>query len=681
MRKIILGAGLLLLVAMTVPAAQQYQWTYPLEIKAGLSSNFGEFRGDRVHTGIDFRTNMQTGYKVYAIDDGVITRLSVKKLGFGNAVYIEHPNGLMSVYGHLDRFVEEGLGLRSLVATAQKQRKTRYPGDLSLRVPVKRGQLIAFSGETGYGLPHLHLEIRRGGATPINPFLHGFTYQDTSPPVIESLVLQPLGANSSLGGEHFWQEFRTTAQQGGYVIQAIPHVTGKIRVTAAAYDQIGAENRCAVDEIDLYIARSGVDQIDLAVDHKPFFHNQFDQVTYSTNQRGGLVYDYLFTRLSNPSQYYYRLYNLAPTLFPYRNVSAQNNGIWDTATTDAGLHTLTLEVRDVMGNRSAVAMQVSVDKEPMAARVYPPLKQGWQAELRDFQDFVEIVCQTAAPLHTPPTLEIRQAGGSTVTQPLDAQNAQLFKTTYDLHAAHAGMLELTVSAVNQAGEPLQEHWQFPVNPIAAKSGGVVKYGDKAVMSFPAGALYENIFANIFPTTDYEVTPGLLVVDEIYDFRPAGCPLEKKGFVRLQYPASVPDPRKLGIFWWDQLKKHWYFMDDQHDPQRRTLQANIIYPSVYGILADTVTPVIVEMRPAAQSRAKSPDKLTAKITDVGKGVNEGSIVMQLDGKTVFGEFDPDRATYTYLLTKSLPAGKHTLTVQAADRAGNQAVTQTAVFVVQ
>ncbi len=70
-----------------IHAQTRYSWHYPLEIKAGLSSNFGEFRGDRVHTGVDLRTNGQNGYRVYAIDDGVIVRLAVKIRFWQRAVY------------------------------------------------------------------------------------------------------------------------------------------------------------------------------------------------------------------------------------------------------------------------------------------------------------------------------------------------------------------------------------------------------------------------------------------------------------------------------------------------------------------------------------------------------------------------------------------------------------------
>ncbi len=348
---------LLLAMPIVFDAAPEQSWHYPLEIKAGLSSNFGEFRGNRVHTGVDLRTNGVTGYKVYAIDDGKIVRLSVKKLGFGNALYIEHPNGLMSVYAHLDRFVEKSLGLRSVVKQYQKQRGTKYPGNIYLKKPVKRGQLIGFSGETGYGLPHLHFEVRRGGATPIDPFEHGFDYEDKVPPVIESLLIEPLGSQSFLDGEHFLREFPTEKQQGKYRVTHVPKVHGKVRFMASMYDQIGAQNRVNVDQIDLYIAYSGVDQLDLYVDQDKYFSNQFDKVTYKTNHRGGLVYDYNLTRLSNPSRYYYRLYNISPAHFPYRQVFAKNKGVWDTTTTQEGLHTLTLEIRDVKGNLSVAQMQ------------------------------------------------------------------------------------------------------------------------------------------------------------------------------------------------------------------------------------------------------------------------------------------------------------------------------------
>ncbi len=670
-------------------------WHFPLEIKAGLSSNFGEFRGNRVHTGVDLRTNGITGYKVYAIDGGTIVRLSVKKRGFGNALYIQHPNGLMTVYAHLDRFAEKSLGLQTFVKKHQRQRKTRYPGNIYLEKPVKRGQLIGYSGETGYGLPHLHFELRRGGATPIDPFEHGFEYEDKTQPVIESLVIEPLGSQSFLEGEHFSREYRTEKQQGKYLIGQIPRLRGKVRFTASAYDQIGAKNKCNVDRIDLYIAYSGVDKLDLYIDREKFFSNQFDLVTYKTNHRGGLVYDFNLTRLSNPTQYYYRLYNISPALFPYRQVFAKNKGVWDTTMSKEGLHTIMLEIRDVGGNLSVAQMQVYVEKEHVSEKTShnPPLKRGdksnWRMEVRDFRDFLEVFCQSTVPLREAPVLQITRRNSAPVMLTMQrvkthatSEDSESFTATYDLRPGKDGVLNLTVSATTRQGKLIKETRSFPVHTIFAKRGGSVSYGKKASMSFPPGALYEDIFANIFPTSYYKATKGLPLISEVYDFRPAGCPLEKKGSIRIQYPSTIKNPKKLGIFWWDNIKQRWYFMDDKIEAKTRNLTAKIIYPSIYAVLQDNVNPVISNLIPEPGSRVKSSlSTLSAKINDVGKGVDENSIIITLDGKRIDGEYDPDRSKVKFTLTKKLPSGKHTLTVQASDKAGNPAKLKTSTFNVQ
>jgi hypothetical protein len=673
---------LVLVLSVPVGLSAETDWHYPLEIKVGVSSTFGEFRGNRVHTGVDLKTNMQTGYKVYAIDDGAVVRLCAKKYGFGNAVYIQHPNGLMSVYGHLDRFAEEGLGLQSLVERYRQQRGRKYPGNIYLERPVKRGQLIGYSGETGYGLPHLHFEVRRGGATPIDPFKHGFEYPDTTAPIIESLLIEPLGPHSYVDGEHGIREYRTQAAGAGvYAIEPIPQITGQVRFTAAAYDQIGAENRCAVDRIDLYIAHCSVDQLDLYVDQERLFRNQFNWVTYNTNHRGGLVYDYNWTRLSNPTQYYYRLYNLSPAHFPYREVETLNRGVWDTTACQEGLYTITLETRDVGGNRSRAQMQVYVEHQPTLERAYPPLQDDWRVEIRDFHDFLEIVCQTAVPPQQPPTARITLNGGQPQDVQLTPAGEQIFAGTYSLISGQDGRLQIHVTAATRGGRVLETTRQVPVNTIFARRGGTVTNGDKAAMTLPAGALYEDIFANIFPTTAYETTPGLPLVSDVYDFRPAGCPLEKKGKIRIQYPADAQNIQQLGIYWWDHIKRRWYFMDDAAG-SHNSLTAGIIYPSIYAILRDEVRPVIERFIPEPGSTVTAAHRtLAAIITDVGKGVAESSIVMTLDGRRVAGEYDPDRRKYEYTLSGPLAAGAHTLRVQAADRAGHPAQQREATFYVK
>lgn len=688
LRLTMFSAFVCMMLTPALPAGgQQNDWYYPLELKAGVSSTFGEFRGNRVHTGVDLRTNMQTGYKVYAIDDGVVARIGVKKYGFGNVIYISHPNGLMSVYGHLERFVEEGLGLRSLVARKQQQRKSRYPGDIYLDIPVKKGQLIGYSGESGYGLPHLHFEVRKGGATPIDPFKHGFSYADSEPPIIESLVIQPLGPDSFVDGEHYAREYPVTLRDGVYRAEQVPRISGKARFTLSAYDQIGAGNKCAVDRIDLYIASSAVNKIDLYVDRNRLFSNQFNWVTYNTNARGGLVYDYLMTRLSNPTQYYYRLYVLNEPLFPFREMQAVHDGVWDTAATDAGPHMVSVKTVDANGNLSTLDMSVEVAHQPPQTRAMRVTEAGWSAELRDFHDFLEIAGQFTMALQAAPVARyvLHHAKNGTLDAgdiPLTQQGAGFWAAAYPLTPGRDGDLTVTLTAQPVAGEPLTQRWVFPVNTIFAANGGTVRTA-QASMNIPAGGLYEpHVFANIFPTTAYQETSGLPVIGEVYDFRPAGAPLDKQGSISLRYPDEFNTPGTLGVYWWDTIKERWYFMDDQRDSTRHTLTAAIIYPSIYAVLDDRIAPTISDLSPEPGSTVDGRDLvLQARITDIGKGIDASSIVMTLDGKRVDGEYDPDRRLYKYPLTRTAASGRHTLAVQAADKAGHPAQPQTSDFTIQ
>lgn len=162
----------------------------PLDIPIALSANFGEIRSNHFHTGFDIRTNAETGYKVYAAADGVISRIKVSATGFGNVLYISHPNGYMTVYGHLDRFND------AIAAYVKQQQYAKQSFEVELfpdagKFPVKKSDLIAYSGNSGSsGGPHLHFEIRdaSGETFPLNPAAF-YALDDTIPPKFSALYL------------------------------------------------------------------------------------------------------------------------------------------------------------------------------------------------------------------------------------------------------------------------------------------------------------------------------------------------------------------------------------------------------------------------------------------------------------------------------------------------------------
>ena len=173
----------------------------PLNIPLSLSGNFGELRNNHFHSGIDLRTNSEEGYLTVAVADGYVSRIKVSAFGYGNAVYITHKNGYVSVYGHLLRF-------DSTIANYVKQKQYElesFEVDLFPKkneISVTQGQIIALTGNTGGSEgPHLHFEIRdEKTEETINPFFFGFNVEDTIPPVISGIAAYALDKNATVNG-------------------------------------------------------------------------------------------------------------------------------------------------------------------------------------------------------------------------------------------------------------------------------------------------------------------------------------------------------------------------------------------------------------------------------------------------------------------------------------------------
>lgn len=132
----------------------------PMEIDLILSGNFGEMRGNHFHTGLDIKTKSVEGQKVFSVEDGVISRIRISPWGYGNALYIDHPNGLTSLYAHLRNFPPR---IDSLIHRWHEKTESGILNEVVLEDSffVKRGELIAYSGNSGSSYaPHLHFEIR-----------------------------------------------------------------------------------------------------------------------------------------------------------------------------------------------------------------------------------------------------------------------------------------------------------------------------------------------------------------------------------------------------------------------------------------------------------------------------------------------------------------------------------------
>lgn len=191
MHQLLKRAAVIPLLAFSFAAKAQSWMEYPvgyfrnpLGIPMLLAGNFGECRPGHFHSGIDIKTNGRENLPVFAAADGYISRIKMEPGGFGHGLYITHGNGYTTLYAHLNDFIP---AVQQYVRQ-QQYKKESWTVDLALspsQFPVKKGQQIAFSGNTGGSTaPHLHFEIRNTKTEhPLNPQLFGLTVSDTRPPV------------------------------------------------------------------------------------------------------------------------------------------------------------------------------------------------------------------------------------------------------------------------------------------------------------------------------------------------------------------------------------------------------------------------------------------------------------------------------------------------------------------
>ena len=175
------------LLSTSLYSQSEYPQDYfrnPLDITLVLSGTFAELRSDHFHSGLDIKTQRKTGLKVYTASMGYVSRIKISHYGYGKALYVTHPNGYTTVYGHLKKFSPR---IEAYIKDCQYEKESYevevFPNNTELLVDTD--EVIAYSGNTGgSGGPHLHFEIRDNAERPINPMLFGSDTKDSKKPFI-----------------------------------------------------------------------------------------------------------------------------------------------------------------------------------------------------------------------------------------------------------------------------------------------------------------------------------------------------------------------------------------------------------------------------------------------------------------------------------------------------------------
>ena len=254
----------------------------PLDIPIILSGTFGELRSNHFHAGIDIKTQQRQGLPVHAIADGTITRIKVSEWGYGKVVYIAHPNGFSSVYGHLQKFSPK---IEEYVKKVQYQKKSyeveMFP-DYS-EIKVQKGDLIAYTGNTGGSAgPHLHFEIRNSASEmPTNPLLHGIEVRDATDPTLLNVYAYPLSENAQVNQSEKKIKLRYHRQSDGTFLADKVLAVGTIGFGINTFDRQ-----------DLAANKNGVYSVKQIVNGKTYTDYDFETFSFSESRYINTLIDY-----------------------------------------------------------------------------------------------------------------------------------------------------------------------------------------------------------------------------------------------------------------------------------------------------------------------------------------------------------------------------------------------------
>ena len=628
---------------------KKYIW--PLAIYNGISSTFQEFRSTHFHAGIDLRTFQKTGYQVLAIADGVIDKIIMAKNNMGRVVFLKHNDGNFSIYGHLEKFRDD---IELLIAQEQSRRGEKYFGAYILPEPlaVRQGAVIAFSGESGSGFPHLHLEIRDKLNGAVNPLsLIGNLPADNYAPILKGIVLRSRGnflLNDDLG------EFYFKLHRKGplYTLAEPLTVTGPFDLELHVFDLSDVRHVVAPYSLEAYL------------DGQLYYQITFDRLIRDDNNQLGMLYDMAY---SSSGDYFFKLFFQSGFVLEKRKAPFAEN----FSLLPPGAHEIKIIVKDRQQNQAiaVIPLQILPEAEGISLNKKYNLKTNanqvlFKAGFSTYINRDDVIIKIRDFPRPAAWIKLKILQGNQV-QIVAAK--EYGAGVYFCFKPLNNEMRLQLRFILSDGQQLVEEMQKDIQLLVLKSQTAQKfyYGD-FIADFAAKTVLEPTVLLLEKeqlAADYPLLAGPVSIG------PTHFAFLDTVFFKFKIPPDQARSKQLGIFKYQPLGKRWRYVKTQTVPEAGYLGCRVLNGGIFALLRDIYPPEIF-FRKTYVRDFKQLKQLVVRLRDRGKGIDDRTLAIFLNGQQVDGEYDPDWAHVLINDTAGLRKGKNDLLVQVADFAGNR-----------
>lgn len=329
----------------------------PVELSAG----FGDLRPNHFHMGIDIRTGGLENLPIYAIQDGYVSRLKVSAVGYGWVLYLAHPNGYTSVYAHCNKFAPaiQDFYLDTSEALQQNELDLLLPEN---KIRVKKGELIAYSGNTGGSSgPHLHFELRDTKSEhALNPLLHGFQVTDTGQPVLSGIRIYAIDPNG----------YEVPTKSFGVTLGQLQHNA----ILPAGFLREGDRIGLAL-QVEDYFTKAGrtlgLFSAEVWTENSGHFAFELDEIDFDDARYINTHQDHAYAQVSKKKfQKLFKTRNNPLTIYPYEGTGAFDMNAQDSLQ-------FAIMLRDVNGNESQHQLWVKNPHPKTAAKIAYTSSTHW----------------------------------------------------------------------------------------------------------------------------------------------------------------------------------------------------------------------------------------------------------------------------------------------------------------